>query len=117
MKSFKDYLLEMPYVSLDFHNKHIDFDLELELYQKDIDKFIDLITRILNSHEVSDKYGNIIHLTDDDQKKQFIHELTRNQILSMFLQKYHHLNTLKLLLRLPREFRKLFPSNINNNNE
>ena len=82
--------MEMPYVDVEQHGQHIKFDLELEKYAHTLDSFKSFIKRIIDSGTAVDKYGNKIDLPTHNDRVRFLSSLSNDNIVKMFLTKYHN---------------------------
>jgi hypothetical protein len=74
-------LCEMPYIEV---GEDI-FDLEMEKYAKDKNKFVQKLKSILQGNKHTDKYGNVIHLTTPQQKQEFAKKINLNLMIKGFL--------------------------------
>jgi hypothetical protein len=74
-------LCEMPYIEV---GEDI-FDLEMEKYAKNKDKFVQKLKSILQGNKYTDKYGNVIHLTTPQQKQEFAKKINLNLMIKGFL--------------------------------
>jgi hypothetical protein len=74
-------LWEQPYIEI---GKDI-FDLEIEKYAKDKNKFVQKLKSILQGNKHTDKYGNVIHLTTPQQKQEFAKKVNLNLMIKGFL--------------------------------
>ena len=74
-------LCEMPYIEV---GKDI-FDLEMEKYAKNKNKFVQKLKGILQGNKHTDKYGNVIHLTTPQQKQEFAKKINLNLMIKGFL--------------------------------
>jgi hypothetical protein len=99
-EQYESLIMEMPYVDVVQHGEHTKFDLELEKYAKDLEGFKNLLRNILNDGTVTDKYGSQIHLTDHDERVEFLSSLKDSSIVQMFLKKYHNTTLLDIVRSL-----------------
>jgi hypothetical protein len=83
MRSFRNFLTEMPYVEYD--GGHRVFDVELERYASSPDKFLKFIDGILSGDKHTDKYDNTIELRDQQDKNDFAHFLRNDDFLATWL--------------------------------
>jgi hypothetical protein len=74
-------LCEMPYIEVG----NDIFDLEMEKYAKDKNKFVQKLKSILQGNKHTDKYGNVIHLTTPQQKQEFAKKVNLNLMIKGFL--------------------------------
>jgi len=74
-------LCEMPYIEV---GEDI-FDLEMEKYAKNKNKFVQKLKSILQGNKHTDKYGNVIHLTTPQQKQEFAKKVNLNLMIKGFL--------------------------------
>jgi GR25 family glycosyltransferase involved in LPS biosynthesis len=74
-------LWEMPYIEVG----NDIFDLEMEKYAKDKNKFVQKLKNILQGNKHTDKYGNVIHLTTPQQKQEFAKKVNLNLMIKGFL--------------------------------
>lgn len=97
---YESLLLEMPYIEIEQEGKKVRFDLELERYTKDLDGFKHLIDILLHNGEISDKYGNHLHLLTHEDRVEFARTLHDDPVVRLFLKKYHNTNILEILKEL-----------------
>jgi len=90
-------IMEMPYVDVEQDGETIKFDLELEKYAHDLDGFKAILSKLLHDGTVTDKYGNTINLTTHDERLNFLKTLNNNDVVNLFLTKYHKTNLVNLV--------------------
>jgi hypothetical protein len=79
MKKFKEYISEMPYIKWQQSKDNL-FDVEEEKMSKETKDFIKIIKDLFNGKKHKDKYGNIIQLKSDNDKKEFLKSLLDPEI-------------------------------------
>ena len=77
-------LKEMPYIN---YGNHEIIDLQLEDFKGKPEELLDLIMSILKGKEYRDKYDNLIKLTSEKEKKDFIKALQNNPYFYNFIKK------------------------------
>jgi len=80
-KIVEQLLTEMPYIEVS--NKI--FDLELEKYKTQPEKFVHKLQSILQGEKYTDKYGNSIQLLTPEEREQFRKKIKLNLMIKSFL--------------------------------
>jgi len=83
----KELLNEMPYVLVDVNDKRFDLEVEKFVSTKDLEGFIEKIKSLLRGEQLVDKYKNVAKLDSEEDKKNFIENLKRDQTMPLALWK------------------------------
>lgn len=67
----------MPYIEI----SNQIFDLEIEKYKNNPEKFVLKLKSILQGDKHTDKYGNTIQLSAPEQKEEFLKKIKLNLII------------------------------------
>lgn len=102
MRSFKEFCLlrEMPYYETE---EGIVFDLEMELYKKDLEGFRNKLLNILKGIKQTDKRGNTLVLNSEEDIKTFLNWLSTNNQVLMFLKMRHQVNPIEFIDNIVHE--------------
>jgi len=80
-KLVEELLNEMPYIEI----SNQIFDLEMEKYKGKPEKFVQKLKNILQGEKYTDKYGNTIQLTTQEQKDLFLKKVKHSYIITGFI--------------------------------
>ena len=80
-KLVEQLLNEMPYIEI----SNQIFDLEMEKYKGRPEKFVQKLKSILQGERHTDKYGNTIQLTTQEQKDLFLKKIKNSYIITGFI--------------------------------
>jgi hypothetical protein len=102
MRSFKEFLLlrEMPY----YENEEGGiYDLEMELYKKDLEGFRNKLLDILKGNKQTDKRGNSLILKSEEDIKTFLNWLSNSNEILLFLKVRHKVNPIEFIDNIVHE--------------
>lgn len=80
-KLVEQLLTEMPYIEI----SNQIFDLEMEKYKGNPEKFVQKLQSILQGNKHTDKYDNTIQLVTPEEKEQFRKKIKLNLMVKGFL--------------------------------
>lgn len=80
-KLVEELLNEMPYIEV----SNQIFDLEMEQYKSEPKEFFKKLKSILRGEKHTDKYGNTIQLTTQEQKDLFLKKVKNSYIITGFI--------------------------------
>jgi hypothetical protein len=95
-ESFEQYLNEMPHIEW---GPGREIDLEIELYDKKPQNFIEKMKNILIKKHHEDKYGGVVNIDDSKNMKSFIKSLKNNTTLMYWLENKGMLDKFKKLIQ------------------
>jgi hypothetical protein len=90
----------MPYYETE---EGIVFDLEMELYKKDLEGFRNKLLNILKGIKQTDKRGNTLVLNSEEDIKTFLNWLSTNNQVLMFLKMRHQVNPIEFIDNIVHE--------------